>query len=120
MYVTPSRNICENAVIEVLECGNTDEALLILNAEAATINVVLADAQAPGKLDGFGLARRLRLNQPGVKMILAGTVANQAKEAADLCDEGPQLSKPYDPQLLVDRIRRTLAARERAQKPKGS
>ena len=105
---------------KVVECGNTDEAVLILNAEVATIDVVLADAQAPGKLDGFGLARRLRRDRPGMKVILAGTIANQAKEAADLCDGGPQLSKPYDSQLLVDRIRRVLAARDRAQKPQGN
>ena len=105
---------------KVVECGNTDEAVLILNAEVTTIDVVLADAQAPGKLDGFGLARRLRRDRPGMKVILAGTIANQAKEAADLWDGGPQLSKPYDSQLLVDRIRRVLAARDRAQKPEGN
>lgn len=37
----------------VVECGNTDEALLILNAEVATIDVVLADAQAPGNWTGL-------------------------------------------------------------------
>lgn len=103
----------------VVECGNTDEALLILKAEVATIDVVLADAQAPGKLDGFGLARRLRQDRPGIKVILAGTIASQAKEASDLCEEGPQLSKPYDPQLLANHIRRALAARDRAEKPEG-
>ncbi len=102
---------------KVVECGNVNEALLILNAEVESIDVVLADAQAPGKLDGFGLARQLRRDRPGIKVILAGTIASQAKEAADLCEEGPQLSKPYDPQLLADRIRRALAARDRAQKP---
>lgn len=55
-----------------------------------------------------------------MKLILAGTIANQAKEAADLCDEGPQLSKPYDSQLLVDRIKRVLAVRDRAQRPEGN
>jgi CheY-like chemotaxis protein len=104
----------------VVECGNVDEVLLILGAEVAEIDVVFADAQAPGRLDGFGLARQLRRDRPEVKVILAGTIANQAKEAADLCEEGPQLSKPYDPQLLVDRIRRALAARDRGQKPEGN
>ena len=93
----------------VVETGNTDGALLIVNAGAMTIDVVLVDAQAPGKLDGFGLARWIREHRPSAKVILAGTVANEAKEAGDLCEEGPFLSKPYDPQLLVDRIKRALA-----------
>ena len=49
---------------KVVETGNTDEALLIANAGTMTIDVVLADAQAPGKLDGFGLARWMRENRP--------------------------------------------------------
>lgn len=98
---------------KVVETGNTDEALLIVNAGTITIDIVLSDAQAPGKLDGFGLARWIRKNRPSAKVILAGTVANEAKEAANLCEEGPVLSKPYDPQLLVDRIKRALATRDR-------
>jgi CheY-like chemotaxis protein len=102
---------------KVVETGNTDEALLVVNAGMMTIDVVLADAQAPGKLDGFGLARWMRQNRPSVKVILAGTVANEAKEAGDLCEEGPFLSKPYDPQLLLDRIKRAIATRGRINKP---
>ena len=99
---------------KVVESGSTDEALLILTAAAVIVEVVLADARAPGEQDGFALARWVRQNRPGVHVILAGTVAAHAKEAADLCEDGPHLAKPYDPQLLVDRIKRGLAARDRA------
>ncbi len=102
---------------QVLESGTTDEALLILNASALTVDIVLADAQAPGKLDGFGLARRLKDNSPEIKVILAGTMATEANKAGDLCEDGPQLSKPYQPRHLVDGIKRALAARDRARKP---
>jgi DNA-binding response OmpR family regulator len=101
---------------KVGETGSTAEALLVVNARTMSIDIVLADAQAPGKLDGFGLARWMRENQPSAKVILAGTVANEAKEAGDLCEEGPLLSKPYDPQLLVDRIKRAVATRDRINK----
>ena len=98
---------------KVVETGNTDEALLVVNARTMTIDIVLADVQAPGKLDGFGLARWMRENRPSVKVILAGTVANEAKKAGDLCEDGPFLSKPYDRLLLVDRIKRAIATRGR-------
>jgi DNA-binding response OmpR family regulator len=101
---------------KVVETGSTDEALLVVNARTMSIDIVLADAQAPGKLDGFGLARWIREHRPSAKVILAGTVANEAKEAGDLCEEGPLLSKPYDPQLLVDRIKRAVATRDRINK----
>jgi CheY-like chemotaxis protein len=98
----------------VLEAGETGEALLILTSERMTIDIVLADARAPGKLDGFGLAIWIRKNRPIVKVILAVTVTNEAKQAERLCEEGPYLTKPYDPQHLIDQIKRALAARDRA------
>jgi DNA-binding response OmpR family regulator len=99
---------------KVIEARDTDEALLILTSGG--IDIVLADVQAAGNLDGFGLARWIRKNQSSVKVILAGTVASEAKEAGNLCEEGPQLMKPYDPQNLVNQIKRALAARDRADK----
>jgi|SRR5271165_2505983 len=99
----------------VLEAANTDEAILIINARK--VETVLANARAGGKLDGFGLAKWLKDNRPGVQVILSGTVANHAKEAGKLCDKGPPLVKPYDPKHLVDRIKRAMAARERSRKP---
>ena len=44
-------------------------------------------------------------------VILAGTPAKAADAAAELCDEGPNLARPYEPQLVVDRIKRLLAKR---------
>jgi CheY-like chemotaxis protein len=101
----------------VIEAGNTDEALLMLNSGEILIDVVLADAQSSGKLDGFGLSHWVRKNRPDAKVVLAGTIAHEAKEAGDLCEEGPHLAKPYEPARLVDRIKRAIAARDRARKP---
>jgi DNA-binding response OmpR family regulator len=107
---------------KVLEARNTDEALLIIDAWATTPDIALVEAQAPGRLDGFGLAKWIRENRRGTRVILSGTTANQAKEAGDLCEKGPHLAKPYDPQLLLGRIKRALAARDRPVRPgpKGS
>jgi hypothetical protein len=86
--------------MRVQSCGdrNTDEALLIVSRENWT---------------GLDWPAGSEKKRPSAKVILTGTVANEAKEAADLCEEGPVLSKPYDPQLLVDRIKRALATRDR-------
>jgi len=61
-------------------------------------------------MDGFALSQWVRANRPGLDVILAGSVSRAASAAADLCEEGT-LPKPYESQVVVDRIRRLMAAR---------
>ena len=42
----------------------------------------------------------------GLDVILAGTIEKAAEEAGDLCEEGPHLKKPYEPQQVVDWIKK--------------
>ena len=93
----------------VIEAANSDEALIALQQPKLNIDIVLSDVEMPGALDGFGLARWLREHKPGLPIILAATPARAADVAGDLCEDGPLLTKPYDPQILLDQIRRTLA-----------
>jgi len=106
----------------VIEAANGDEARAVLDEGQARISVVLADIQAPsgrptpaptepGDGNGFGLARWVRERHPGVAVILAGSPARAAEAAGELCQKGPMLAKPYEPQVVVDRIRRLLARR---------
>ncbi len=98
----------------VIEAATSDDALTFVADETVGIDIVLADAECPGTLDGFSLARRIRETGPGVEVILAGSPAKAAKEAADLCDKGPDLARPYDHQLVLDRISRLIAAGRRS------
>jgi DNA-binding response OmpR family regulator len=110
--VLPRQSIAEylrGCGYKVLEAINTDEAMAILSKEPVKIDILLADAMAPGALDGFSLARWTRENRPEIKIVLAGTASGEATKAADLCEEGPHLAKPYHPQLLIDRIKRLVA-----------
>jgi DNA-binding response OmpR family regulator len=59
-------------------------------------------------MDGFALAQWMRREKPGLPIILAATPARAADVAADLCESGPLLAKPYDAQILLDRIKRSL------------
>jgi DNA-binding response OmpR family regulator len=98
-----------NCGFRVIEAATTDEALIALGQENLPIDVVLSDVGVSGSLDGFGLAQWLREHKPGLPIILAATPARAAAAAGDLCEEGPMLAKPYDPQILLDQIRSTLA-----------
>jgi CheY-like chemotaxis protein len=94
----------------VIEAANADEALQILQSESQ-IDLVLSDIEMPGSIDGFGLAQWIRKNRQGLVIILAGSAERAAKSAGELCDSGPTMSKPYDPQLLLDTIRQQLGLR---------
>ena len=97
---------------KVLEASDPDEARQILEGGSIDADIVLADIDGLGS-SGFALANWIRTNAPGTDVILAGTVAKATEKAGDLCEEGATKSKPYDHQLVLDRIRRLRAARER-------
>ena len=97
----------------VLEATNSDEAQRLLSDGSQTIDIVLADIQTLGD-SGFALAAWVRQNKLGIRVLLAGTVAAAARTAGDLCEEEPPIRKPYDHQLVLDRIRRLLAERDRS------
>lgn len=95
----------------VLEASGAGEARRLLAEGTQPVDVVLADADAPG---AFALARWIRESYPSLKLVMAGSPAIAAEKAGTLCDDGPLLAKPYDTQIVLDRIRRLLAARDRA------
>lgn len=97
---------------KVIEAASSDEALVVLQGSGLTVDIVLSDAGVPGQMDGFGLSQWLRANQPAIPVILVGSPGRAVEAAADLCEAGPTLSKPYEPEILLDRIRRTLAERK--------
>jgi CheY-like chemotaxis protein len=100
----------------IIEAASGDEALTVLQDLDIKIDVVFSDIDMPGLMDGFALSQWLCANRPGIDVILAGSIRRAASEAADLCDSGP-LPKPYEPQRVMDRIRRLLAARAVSRKP---
>jgi CheY-like chemotaxis protein len=98
---------------KVIEVSSAEEGLQVFQKASVRVDVLLSNVQMPGAIDGFALARWVRTNHPGVGVILAGTISRAADAAAELCEEGPMLSKPYEPQAVLDRIKRLLAEAKR-------
>lgn len=98
----------------VVEAASTDEAMIALAEPALGIDVVLCDVAAIGARSGFELAQWVREHRPELEVRLAGTLENAAKTAADLCESGPHLKRPYEPQAVVNYITQLRAARGRA------
>ncbi len=95
---------------KVIEAVNADEAMQVLLHQETVVHVVFSDIEMPGAVDGFALSKWIREHRPGIDVLLAGTVSRAVDGAKDLCDQGP-VPKPYDHQMVHNRIRRLLAAR---------
>jgi CheY-like chemotaxis protein len=97
----------------VLEAANADEAMTVLEKSDIQVDVVLCDVELSGAMNGFAFAKWARTLRPGLSVLLAGTAERAANAAAELCEDGPLLMKPYDQRIVLDRIKRLLAARGR-------
>lgn len=91
----------------VLEASNAAEAVELLQAQAP--DLVFTDVDMPGKMDGFELAHWVRDHMPGLPVVITSGANRTARKAEELCTDGPQLDKPYHPEILADRIRILLA-----------
>jgi DNA-binding response OmpR family regulator len=94
--------------VAVVAVGDGDAAIAKLSAEA--FDVVLADVGMPGK-DGYKVAEFLR-DRPGPKvpvLLLTGAFDNADPAMVAACGASGVLAKPFEPQVLVSRVRGLLA-----------
>ena len=96
----------------VFEAASLAEAQLLLDQPDTAIDVALADASQGS--EGFTLASWIRKHHPTVQVTLASSVSNTTEKAANLCEEGPAVDKPYQHQFVLQTIRRLVAARDRS------
>jgi DNA-binding response OmpR family regulator len=97
---------------KVVEAVDAAEARRLISEGKFHIDVVLADVDA-GQENGFALAQWVRKNHPDIDVMLAGTIEKATEQAGTLCEEGPMLTKPYEHQLVLNRIKQSIAGRER-------
>ncbi len=102
----------EALTVTAREAATEEEARAFVTDPASAVDILFAEAGS-SDASGFALASWVRGEFPDVTVILAGNVEAATKKAGDLCDDEPSVAKPYDHQLVLDRIRRAAAARER-------
>jgi DNA-binding response OmpR family regulator len=100
---------------KVVEGVNSDDVLAVLEA-GKKIDVVLAEVELGGGINGFELARLIRRNHPDIDVILTSGATGAAERAGDLCEEGP-LEKPYHPEEVVRRINALRERRRKSRRP---
>ncbi|HSP26872.1 MAG TPA: response regulator [Saliniramus sp.] len=97
----------------VVEASTSDEAITFLENEDVSVEAVLADVKAAGSMNGFALAQWVRENRKDTDVVLVGSIEGAMDKASGLCEEGDNLQKPYDPQIVLDRIKQLRAERDR-------
>jgi DNA-binding NtrC family response regulator len=95
----------------VVEGANIHEAFAALEEPTLSIDVILCEVSAIGSESGFELATWVRANRPELEVRLAGGVETAAQTAAELCENGPHLGRPFNPEAVVDYIKRLRASR---------
>lgn len=93
--------------------AHTDEAFTALADASLAVDVILCDVAALGTKSGFELASWVRRNRPELEVRLAGSLESTADAASELCQQGPRLSRPYEPQSVADSIDFEPVERER-------
>jgi DNA-binding NtrC family response regulator len=99
----------------VVEAATTDEAMTALGEPSLGVDVILCDASAIGSQTAFGLSTWVRANRPELEVRLAGSLEGTLDTAAELCENGPHLARPYEPQAVVSYIKQLRASRDRAE-----
>ena len=96
----------EKAGFAVIQAGNADEAIAILEVRT-DIHVVFTDIQMPGSMDGLKLARAVRGRWPPIKIV--ATSGRLHLDKTDLPEGGRFLPKPYSPAEVTGVLRELTA-----------
>ena len=90
------------AGFEVVEVANAAEAVIVLNSMA--VDVMFADINMPGKMNGLALAKWVHSHGRNTRIILTSDAEQPLGEAREY---GYFLAKPYDGSE-VERLLRTM------------
>jgi two-component system, response regulator PdtaR len=102
-------DVLREAGYRVEEAANSDEALNRLSGDGHEAAALITDIEMPGRLNGVGLAWRVRTLHPEAALLV---ISGVARPSADELPAGAQfLPKPTSPQQLVQALRQALAAR---------
>lgn len=96
----------EDAGFRVFEAGSADEAIAIMDANAA-IRVVLTDVQMPGSMDGLRLAHYVLDRYPPTALIVTSGAVNP--EASDLPVNSIFVAKPFNLRRVLGQIEHLTA-----------
>lgn len=100
---------------KVIEGVSSDDVEAVL-ASRQRVDIIFADVQIGGSMNGFELTQWVRAHRPRIGVILTSGTQRACEGAAELCHNGP-LNKPYEPQVVARRINLLLQHRRPPRPP---
>lgn len=101
----------ETEGFDVQDAGDGEEAIELIRAKGDQndmFDVVLVDIKMP-KVDGFGVLKYVKANNPETKVIMVTAYADSQKAIASLrLGASDFISKPYDLEEILTSIRRAM------------
>ena len=94
--------IVEDAGFAVVEAGNADEAIKILESRS-DIRAVFTDINMSGSMDGWKLAHAIRGRWPPIHLLVTSGV--NAPNVGQLPAKGRFIAKPYSPEQVANALR---------------
>jgi PAS domain S-box-containing protein len=100
---------------DVVEADSGVAVMRIWAKEEREFDLLLTDMVMPGGVTGLNLVELLRLQKPGLKVVLTSGYSSQLI-ASDVASANRLafLKKPFSPQALAETVRKSLDAREPA------
>ena len=103
---TLAAEVLAEAGFTVVEAAHADDALAIMKSRA--VDMLFADVQMPGSMDGLELARYVRRHWPRVEVLIAS--GNKEPSSTEMPAGSRFLHKPYSSGRLLADIRELIAA----------
>ena len=95
---------------DVVEASGADEAKIALKESTLSLDVIVCDVAANTAGPGPELTSWVKKHRPDLEVRLAGSVESLTETAVDLCEKGPHLARPYEPEAVVSYINRLRTA----------
>ena len=97
-------DILREAGFDVLEAVDSSEALALLTT-GHPLDLIITDIRMPGSMDGVQLASVIKNVRPNLPVALLSSHLENDGHEADVF-----ISKPYDPDQLVEVVKRLIGA----------
>jgi len=99
-------DVVEDAGFEVLEAGNSDEAVRILESRP-DVRIVFTDIDMPGSMDGLKLAAAVRGRWPPIEIVVTSGHCDVSPN--ELPERSVFFPKPYGLEQVVATLRKLAA-----------
>jgi two-component system, cell cycle sensor histidine kinase and response regulator CckA len=105
------RKVLEKVGFAVIEASSGVAALELFGKTKPHVDLLLTDMVMPDGISGLQLAVKLKLQNPGLKVIYTTGYSSELMGKEFQINEGVNfLQKPYPPQKLIQTVRNGLAA----------